>query len=64
MKLRKQNLIVKLMESETITPLDGYRRLRNNFAAMIKTEQTTDYCQVVAELEAHNKVHFMDRFKN
>jgi len=63
MKLRKQNLIVKLMEVGKLSPLEGYRRLKRNFAAMTKTEQTTDYCQVKLDLEEKDEVSFMDKLK-
>ena len=59
MKNRKQSLIVKLMETGSLTPLNGYRRLKANFAAMTETERTTDWCCVTLDLEPLDVVPFM-----
>ena len=61
MRNRKQDLIVKLMECGRLSPLDGYRRLKKNFAAMTACERTTDHCRAMIDLEEHDATTFMER---
>jgi len=61
MKVRKQGLITRMMEAMRLTPLQGYRALKKNFASMTDCEKTTDGCIATIDLEEHDATTFMSR---
>jgi len=61
MKVRKQNLIVKLMISGRIKPLDGYCKLRDNFSKMTMCEHTLAGCITQLNLEEYDALTFAER---
>jgi len=60
-RLRKQDLITRLIEAGRLTPLKGHQMLQENYKAMTECEKTTDICRAQLELENHDGLTFAEK---